>query len=85
MLTDGIKDLFRVISLQRVDHFEERKAVKIGIARANLADSVLPHKNSCMGVVKKVPVQMRNLFYDLLRDIGMLWGRNKHPQAGRGK
>jgi hypothetical protein len=38
-----------------------------------------------MGVVKKVPVQMRNLFYDLLRDIGMLWGRNKHPQAGRGK
>ena len=56
--------------------------MKIGIARADLADSMLPHKDSRLGVVKKVSGQMRNLHDDLRGDLGMSLRWNKDSQAG---
>ncbi len=46
---------------ERVDGLHEREAVKIRVAGANAADTMLSHKNGGLGVVHEVARQQRHL------------------------
>lgn len=53
--------LFLFLGLQRVDHFEERKAVKIGICTVNKPEPVFAHQYCRVSVVHQPAGELRNL------------------------
>lgn len=73
------------LRLERVDDFKKRKLVKIGIAGANLTDSILAHEDRGVRVVEEITAQMRKLRYELFGDLSMSLRRDEHAEAGRSK
>ena len=71
--------------LKRIDDFEKRKTMKVGISGANLPDSVLPHEDGSMRVMQQIAGKMRNFANNLLRDQRMLLGRYQNVEAWRRK
>ena len=68
---------------KRIDDLEKRKAVKIGIARTNAPDAVFPHENCCVGVVKQVSPDERELRKNLRGNECMPLRWNEHLKARR--
>jgi hypothetical protein len=61
----------RFLSLQGIDDFEKRKTVEVGIASADLPDTMLTHENGCMRVVQQVACEVRNFSENLFCHHGM--------------
>ena len=53
---------------ERVDHFEHRKAVKLGIAGNDLSDAVLKHGGHDLGLVHEFALEVGQLLKDALDD-----------------
>jgi hypothetical protein len=70
---------------KRIDHFEERKLIKIGIPCADSSDPVLAHENGRVRVVEQVAGEMRQLRNELSCDIGVSLGRDENGEAWRGE
>lgn len=64
-----------------VDYLYEREPVKIGVARADLPDSVFAHENGCVRVVQDAPFQVWNFGNDLRENFSMSRGRKQHVGA----
>jgi hypothetical protein len=53
---------------QRIDDFQERELIEIGIAGADLPDAALAHENCCMSIVEQITGEVRHL--ELIDDSG---------------
>lgn len=62
----------------RVDHFEKRETIEVGIPGADSSDSVLTHENGGMGIVQQIAGKIRQLLNNLFRYIGMTLARNEN-------
>jgi hypothetical protein len=70
---------------KRIDHFQERKSIEIGIPRADSSNPVLAHENSRVRVVEQVAGEMTQLRNELSCNIGVSLGRDENGEAWRGE
>lgn len=70
-----------VLSVKRIDHFQKRETVKVGIASEYLPDAMLSHEDGCVRVVQQVAREMRVFFENLLGDHHVSLGRHQNAEA----
>ncbi len=73
------------LSLQRVDDFEKRKTVKVGISSANLPNSMFTHEDGRVRVVQQVACEVRSFSENLLRNHRVSLRRHQYAEARGGK
>ena len=73
----------RLLKSQRIDDFEERELIEIGVAGADLPDAVLAHENCSASIVEQIAGEVRQLVNEFARDVGMTMSRNENGEARR--
>lgn len=71
------------LKMERINDFEKREPMEIGISCADLPDSVLAHEDGCVCVVQDVAGKMGKIREDLTRDLGVALCRNQEIKTGR--
>ena len=66
----------------RIDGFEERKAMEVHVPRIDSLDSVLPHKDRCLGIIEEVASQEGRFLDDVCCYFEMPWGGNQEAEGG---
>ena len=59
--------------------------MEVRVPCANPADTMFTHQDCRVRIVEHIPRQVRNLFNDLLGDIGMPLRGNEHAEPLRGE
>ena len=68
---------------KRIDDFQERELIEIGITGADLPDAVLAHENCRVSIVKQIAGDVWQLENDFAGDVGMTMGRDENGEAWR--
>jgi hypothetical protein len=68
---------------KRIDDFEKRELIEIGVSRADLPNTVLTHEDCRMRIVKQIPGKMRQLPNHFFDHVSMAMSRAKNGDARR--
>ena len=67
----------------RVDHFEKRKAMEVGVSGTNPANTMFAHQDGGVGVMEQVAREMRKLGKQLPSHLRVPRGGNNYTQSRR--
>lgn len=69
------------LKLKRIDDFQKRELIEIGVPGTDLPDAMLAHENCGVSIVNQIADDVWQLENDFAGDVGMTMGRDENGEA----